>query len=103
MKKLRYKLVFISWICIFALIGITAVLNNADKIDAWFAPDEVWATDGIDSITISPFWGGDYAEKAYILGPVKAVYTDTLETGTTLVVEYDTIEFLIIPRIKLDQ
>ncbi len=43
MKKLRYKLVFISWICIFALIGITAVLNNADKIDAWFAPEKSWS------------------------------------------------------------
>jgi len=51
MKKLRYKLVFISWICIFALIGITAVLNNADKIDAWLAPEKSWS--GVcDTITI---------------------------------------------------
>ena len=43
MKKLSEQMVTLAWICIFALIGITAVLNNADKIDAWFAPDEVWS------------------------------------------------------------
>ena len=51
MKKLSEQMVTLAWICIFALIGITAVLNNADKIDAWLAPEKSWS--GVcDTITI---------------------------------------------------